>query len=77
MLGLARVQFDGFLKSHRDRGRFREGARRTQEHRPLIRELVIADTGTINHLILIEHIELLPRLCEKAVLPAVVQAVDL
>jgi predicted nucleic acid-binding protein len=36
--------------------------------------LVIADTGPINYLILIGHIELLPRLCEKVVLPTAVQA---
>lgn len=36
--------------------------------------LVIADTGPINYLILIEHIDLLPRLCETVVLPSLVQA---
>lgn len=36
--------------------------------------LVIADTGPINYLILIGHIELLPRLFERVVLPVAVQA---
>jgi predicted nucleic acid-binding protein len=36
--------------------------------------LVIADTGPINYLILIGHIELLPRIFEKVALPAAVQA---
>jgi len=37
-------------------------------------QLVIADTGPINYLILIEHIDLVPCLCGTVVLPAVVQA---
>lgn len=36
--------------------------------------LVIADTGPINYLILIGHVELLPRLFERVALPAAVQA---
>ena len=35
--------------------------------------LVIGDTGPINYLILIGHIEILPVLFEKVILPAVVQ----
>jgi predicted nucleic acid-binding protein len=35
--------------------------------------LVIADTGPLNYLILIEHIDLLPRLFQKVVLPTAVQ----
>jgi predicted nucleic acid-binding protein len=35
--------------------------------------LVVADTGPINYLILIGHIELLPRVFERVVLPAAVQ----
>ena len=31
--------------------------------------LVIADTGPVNYLILIGNIELLPRICERVVLP--------
>ncbi len=34
-------------------------------------QLVIADTGPINYLILIGHIGILPALCEKVILPAV------
>lgn len=36
--------------------------------------LVVADTGPINYLILIGHVDLLPRLCETVILPASVQA---
>ena len=36
--------------------------------------LVIADTGLVNYLILIGHIDLLPALFEKVILPAAVQA---
>ena len=36
--------------------------------------LVIADTGPLNYLILIGHIDLLPVLFEKVVLPATVQS---
>jgi predicted nucleic acid-binding protein len=36
--------------------------------------LVIADTGPLNYLILIGHIELLPVLFEKVLLPATVQS---
>ena len=36
--------------------------------------LVIADTGPVNYLILIGHIELLPALFEKVTLPAAVQS---
>ena len=35
--------------------------------------LVIADTGPINYLILIGHVDLLPRICEKVTLPTAVQ----
>ena len=35
--------------------------------------LVIADTGPVNYLILIGHIDLLPRMFERMVLPAAVQ----
>jgi predicted nucleic acid-binding protein len=35
--------------------------------------LVIADTGPVNYLILIGHIDLLPRMFERVVLPAAVQ----
>jgi predicted nucleic acid-binding protein len=35
--------------------------------------LVIADTGPVNYLILIGHIDLLPRMFEQVVLPAAVQ----
>lgn len=35
--------------------------------------LVIADTGPVNYLILIGHIDLLPRIFERVVLPAAVQ----
>lgn len=35
--------------------------------------LVIADTGPINYLILIDHVDILPKLFEKVVLPAVVR----
>ena len=35
--------------------------------------LVIADTGLINYLVLIGHIDLLPQMFEKVVLPAAVQ----
>jgi predicted nucleic acid-binding protein len=37
-------------------------------------KLVIADTGPINYVILIGRIELLPRIFERIVLPAAVQA---
>ena len=37
-------------------------------------QLVIADAGPINYLILIEHIELLPALFERVILPAAVQS---
>jgi len=36
--------------------------------------LVIADTGPINYLVLIEHVDLLPALFEKVILPSAVQA---
>lgn len=36
--------------------------------------LVIADTGPINYLLLIGHIDVLPALFEKVILPSVVQA---
>jgi predicted nucleic acid-binding protein len=36
--------------------------------------LVIADTGPIHYLVLIDHIDLLPALFDKVILPAVVQA---
>jgi predicted nucleic acid-binding protein len=36
--------------------------------------LVIADTGPVNYLILIGHIDLLPRMFERVVLPSAVQA---
>ncbi len=36
-------------------------------------QLVIADTGPINYLILIGHIDVLPALFEKVILPAVVR----
>jgi predicted nucleic acid-binding protein len=36
--------------------------------------LVIADTGPLNYLILIGHIDLLPALFEKVVLPTAVQS---
>lgn len=36
--------------------------------------LVIADTGPINYLVLIGHIDLLPALFEKVILPSAVQA---
>ena len=36
--------------------------------------LVIADTGPINYLILIGHIDLLPRMFEHVALPSAVQA---
>ena len=36
--------------------------------------LVIADTGPVNYLILIGHIDLLPRMFERVVPPAAVQA---
>lgn len=36
--------------------------------------LVIADTGPINYLILIGHIDLLPALFEKVILPSAVLA---
>lgn len=36
-------------------------------------QLVIADTGPVNYLILIRHIELLPRLFERVVLPTIVR----
>jgi predicted nucleic acid-binding protein len=32
--------------------------------------LVIADTGPVNYLILIGHIDLLPRVFERVILPA-------
>jgi len=35
--------------------------------------LVIADTGPVNYLVLIEHIDLLPTLFRKVVLPSAVQ----
>ena len=35
--------------------------------------LIIADTGPINYLVLIGHIDLLPALFEKVILPSVVQ----
>jgi predicted nucleic acid-binding protein len=35
--------------------------------------LVIADTGPINYLVLIQHIDLLPALFHKVILPSVVQ----
>jgi predicted nucleic acid-binding protein len=35
--------------------------------------LIVADTGPINYLIQIGHIEVLPRLVERVVLPATVQ----
>jgi predicted nucleic acid-binding protein len=36
-------------------------------------QLVIADTGPVNYLILIGHIDVLPALFEKVILPAVVR----
>ena len=36
-------------------------------------QLVIADTSPINYLILIEHIDILPALFEKVILPSVVR----
>jgi hypothetical protein len=36
--------------------------------------VVIADTGPVNYLILIRHIDLLPRMFEKVILPGAVQA---
>jgi predicted nucleic acid-binding protein len=36
--------------------------------------LVIADTGLINYLILIGHIDILPRLFERVIVPGVVLA---
>ena len=36
-------------------------------------QLVIADTGPINYLILIGHIDILPTLFQKVILPAVVR----
>lgn len=36
-------------------------------------QLVIADTGPINYLILIEHIDVLPALFDRVILPAVVR----
>jgi predicted nucleic acid-binding protein len=36
-------------------------------------QLVIADTGPVNYLILIGHIDLLPRLFDKVILPAAVR----
>ena len=36
-------------------------------------QLVIADTGPINYLILIGHIDILPALFEKVILPAIVR----
>jgi predicted nucleic acid-binding protein len=36
--------------------------------------LVIADTGPINYLILIGHIEILPRIFERVIVPGVVLA---
>jgi predicted nucleic acid-binding protein len=36
--------------------------------------LVIAGTGPINYLILIGHIEILPRLFERIAIPRIVQA---
>ena len=36
--------------------------------------LVIADTSPINYLILIEHIDLLPRLFERVVIRSIVQS---
>ncbi len=36
-------------------------------------QLVIADTGPVNYLILIGHIDILPVLFEKVILPAAVQ----
>jgi predicted nucleic acid-binding protein len=35
-------------------------------------QLVIADTGPVNYLILIAHIEILPLLFEKVILPSAV-----
>ena len=37
-------------------------------------QLVIADTGPINYLILIGHIDILPALFRKVILPAAVRA---
>jgi predicted nucleic acid-binding protein len=34
-------------------------------------QLVIADTGPVNYLILIGHIDVLPALFEKVILPAI------
>ena len=36
-------------------------------------QLVIADTGPVNYLILIRHIDLLPRMFERVVIPVAVQ----
>ena len=36
-------------------------------------QLVIADTGPVNYLILIGHVDVLPALFEKVILPAVVR----
>ena len=36
-------------------------------------QLVIADTGPVNYLILIGHIDVLPALFEKVILPAIVR----
>ena len=36
-------------------------------------QLVVADTGPINYLILIGHIDVLPQLFQRVILPAVVR----
>ena len=36
-------------------------------------KVVIADTGPINYLVLIGHVEVLPKLFEKVVLPSAVK----
>lgn len=75
MLGLARLQIDGFLKTH---GVYEDYTLEDlSRNGKLLKNwgsnpvrLVIADTGPVNYLILIGHIELLPHLFERVVLPS-------
>ena len=71
MLGLARIELDGFLKAH---GIYQEYT--VEDFEQEQQALIIADTGPVNYLIQIGHIELLPRILQKVALPVAVQ-VDL
>ena len=78
LLRLSRYELDGFLKAHNiwidytldDFHREMDTLKRLGFKRV---QLVIADAGPINYLILIGHIEVLPALFQKIILPAAVR----